>query len=89
MNQRGGDDLEDDFIPDDLVAFDDGGEEGYVCMEEDASHLLSDQEREQTTPTTPKVPASKKRKRTGHETRKDQHKKVRPVAHTPSACFTW
>jgi protein CMS1 len=39
MNRQGGDDLEDDFVPDDLVAFED--DEGYSAS---PSHLLSEEE---------------------------------------------
>jgi hypothetical protein len=42
MNRQGGDDLEDDFVPDDLVAFDD--DEGYSAIAGSSSHLLSEEE---------------------------------------------
>lgn len=75
MSKHRGDDLDDDFVPDELVALSDQ-EDTYSPEDEDITALLSADETEPTKaePTPNEAAAAKKRKR--REKEKERKAKV-------------
>lgn len=69
MNRTGGDDLDDDFVPDDLVALSDAEDEeaGHSADGEDVEALLSADEGSPQPSTSDLAAAEKKRKRRAKE----------------------
>lgn len=78
MNRTGGDDLDDDFVPDDLVALSDPEDEGaaHSADGEDVGALLSADE-DNAAPSTSQAALDKKRKRRAKE--KERKAKVLSV----------
>lgn len=76
MSKHGGDDLDDDFVPDELVALSDEEETYHSPEDEDITALLSADETEPTKaePTPNEAAAAKKRKR--REKEKERKAKV-------------
>jgi hypothetical protein len=76
MNRQGGDDLEDDFVPDDLVAF--GDDEGYFAVADSPSHLLSEEEEsgEQAAELTKKQNSVEQKRKRKKEKEKEKKVKV-------------
>jgi protein CMS1 len=71
----GGDDLEDDYVPDELVAVDD--DEGYSEIADNALHLLSDEEgQEDHTPITEQQTEVERVRRKRKRREKEKERKV-------------
>lgn len=83
MNRTGGDDLDDDFVPDDLVTLSDVEDEeaAHSADGEDIAALLSADEGEETQASTSQVATEKKRKRRAKE--KERRAKVRFLMSLP------
>lgn len=76
MSKHGGDDLDDDFVPDELVALSDEEDNYHSPEDEDITALLSADETEPTKaePIPNEAAAAKKRKR--REKEKERKAKV-------------
>ena len=85
MSKHGGDDLEDDFVPDELVAMSDE-EDAAQLADGDVNALLSadEEETEEIEAQRNDAAAAKKRKR--REKEKERKAKVRTVFYVPNAC---
>lgn len=88
-SKQGGDDLDDDFVPDDLVALsepeDDAGED--LQSDDGVQGLLSADEDDAERETIDAAAVEKKRKR--REKEKERKAKVFVVRFSPRRCYTF